>query len=190
MYTKIVIMAGYNISPNHTESSIQPHVCDVHTTPHDSNATDPASYYTYQGPVSAVSSLRPTLLAETYEPITTTKEGFQVATDVHQFAPKDITVKTVGYSILVEADHEKGQQDKNGEHTSELIRQFPIPNGYNPDSVIPELSSDGILTINAPPDDKTTKAKRELPMDYTKPTRFHMKKKMKRVGKKNIKKMT
>lgn len=174
-------MAGYdlNLSPNQTESSFHSHLFDVHTTPHDSNDTDPARYYTYQGPVSAVSSLRPTVLAEIYEPIATTKDGFQVAADVHQFAPKDITVKTVGYSILVEANHEECP-DKHGDHGSEFCRQFPIPNGFNPDCVIPELSSDGILTVNASPDNGVTRNERELPMDYTKPTRFHVKGKVKK----------
>jgi len=78
------------------------------------------------------------------------KDGFQVCMDVQQFAPNEISVKTVDNSIVVEAKHEE-RQDEHGYISREFKRRYTLPKGFNINDVATQLSSDGILTIKAPP---------------------------------------
>ncbi|XP_055846383.1 heat shock protein 27 [Episyrphus balteatus] len=82
--------------------------------------------------------------------VTVGKDGFEANIDVHQFKPYEVTVKTVGDTITVEAKHEKRRDGDNfiGRH---LVKRFVLPRGYYPNDVSSSLSSDGILTIKAPP---------------------------------------
>ena len=81
------------------------------------------------------------------------KDGFQVSLDVQQFAPNEISVKTVDNSIVVEANHEE-RQDEHGFISRQFKRRYALPQGFNIKDVVTELSSDGILTIKAPPEVK------------------------------------
>lgn len=82
--------------------------------------------------------------------VTVGKDGFEANVDVHQFKPYEITVKTVGDAVEVDAKHEKRRDGDNfvGRH---IVKRFVLPRGYYPNDVRSELSSDGILTIRAPP---------------------------------------
>lgn len=85
---------------------------------------------------------------------TTGKDGsYQVRLDVQQFTPEEILVKTVGKSIVVEAKHEE-RQDEHGSISREFTRRYSLPPGFNIKDVVTQLSSDGILTIKAPPEAK------------------------------------
>jgi HSP20 family molecular chaperone IbpA len=79
------------------------------------------------------------------------KDGFQVSMDVQQFAPNEISVKTVDNTIVVEAKHEE-RQDEHGYISREFKRRYALPQGFNIKDVVTQLSSDGILTIKAPPE--------------------------------------
>lgn len=81
------------------------------------------------------------------------KDGFQVCLDVQQFAPNEISVKTVDNSIIVEANHEE-RQDEHGYISRQFKRRYTLPQGFNIKDVATQLSSDGILTIKAPPEVK------------------------------------
>lgn len=85
---------------------------------------------------------------EVLEP-TTGKHGFQVCVDVHQFKPKEITVKAVDHSVIIEAKHEE-RQDEHGFISREFRRRYILPEGYDAKTVTSELSTDGIMTVRAP----------------------------------------
>lgn len=104
------------------------------------------------------------------------KDGFHASVDVHQFAPKDISVKIVGDSVVVEAKHDE-RRDQHGHVSRQLIRRYDLPKGFHPDHVVPELSSDGVLTIRATPEHKIVNGERILPLRHTGPARLYVKEK-------------
>jgi crystallin alpha B len=75
--------------------------------------------------------------------------GFTVSLDVHQFDPREITVKTIERSIVVEGRHEE-RPDDHGYVTRHFVRRYVLPEEYDADHVACAISSDGILTIAAP----------------------------------------
>ena len=77
------------------------------------------------------------------------KDKFQVILDVQQFAPDEITVKTVDNSIIVEAKHEE-KKDEHGFISRQFVRRYTLPEGHDVGNVQSSLSSDGVLTITAP----------------------------------------
>ncbi|XP_068082413.1 alpha-crystallin A chain [Anabrus simplex] len=77
------------------------------------------------------------------------KDGFKVNLDVHQFKPEEVTVKTVGNSVVVEAKHEE-RPDEHGYISRQFQRRYSLPDDVDPDAVTSKLSSDGILLIEAP----------------------------------------
>lgn len=78
------------------------------------------------------------------------KDGFQACIDVKQFKPNEITVKTVNNDIVVEGKHEE-RQDEHGYISRQFTRRYRLPKGYDPAKVVSTLSSDGVLTLKAPP---------------------------------------
>ncbi|XP_055678874.1 heat shock protein 23 [Lutzomyia longipalpis] len=82
--------------------------------------------------------------------VTAGKDGFQVCLDVQQFAPNEITVKAVENSIVVEGKHEE-REDQHGYITRHFVRRYMLPKEYDIEQVVSTLSSDGVLTVRAPP---------------------------------------
>lgn len=78
------------------------------------------------------------------------KDGFQACIDVQQFQPNEITVKTVDNNIIIEGKHEE-REDEHGFISRHFVRKYALPAGYDPKEVVSTLSSDGVLTIKAPP---------------------------------------
>ncbi|KAI4471134.1 heat shock protein hsp-12.2-related [Holotrichia oblita] len=86
---------------------------------------------------------------EQKENIIQDKEKFMIKLDVQDFAPEEITVKTLdGNTIQIEAKHEKKEED--GFISKQLIRKFVLSKDHDLKDVISSLSSDGILTVTAP----------------------------------------
>lgn len=77
------------------------------------------------------------------------KDNFQVILDVQQFSPEEITVKTVGNNVIVEAKHEE-RQDEHGFVSRQFIRRYVLPPSHDVINITSSLSSDGVLTITAP----------------------------------------
>lgn len=98
------------------------------------------------------------------------KDGFQAFIDVHQFAPNEITVRTVDdvNSIVVEAKHD-AREDEHGFIAREFIRRFKLPPDYHIEAVVARLSCDGILIIKAPPPAKGEGKTRFIKIDYDGP---------------------
>lgn len=78
------------------------------------------------------------------------KDGFQVCMDVSQFTPNELTVKTVDRTVVVEGKHEE-REDEHGYIQRHFIRKYILPKGYDPKDVVSTISSDGVLTVKAPP---------------------------------------
>lgn len=69
--------------------------------------------------------------------------------DVQQFSPEEITVKTVGKNIIIEAKHEE-RQDEHGFVSRHFLRRYVLPPSHDVINITSSLSSDGVLTITAP----------------------------------------
>jgi crystallin alpha B len=69
--------------------------------------------------------------------------------DVHIFQPDEITVKTVNNFVVVEGKHEE-RQDGHGLISRQFRRRYKLPDDTDADTVVSQLSSDGVLTICAP----------------------------------------
>lgn len=79
------------------------------------------------------------------------KDGFQVSLNVEHFAPNEINVKVVDNSILVEAKHEERAENGQSYVSRHFTRRYVLPDEFNINDVVSTLSSDGILTVKAPP---------------------------------------
>ncbi|XP_075154494.1 heat shock protein 27-like [Haematobia irritans] len=78
------------------------------------------------------------------------KDGFQVCMDVSQFKPSELTVKTVDNMVIVEGKHEE-REDEHGMIQRHFVRKYTLPKDYDAKDVHSTISSDGVLTVNAPP---------------------------------------
>ncbi|XP_063995513.1 protein lethal(2)essential for life-like [Diachasmimorpha longicaudata] len=76
-------------------------------------------------------------------------DKFKVVLDVRRFYPHEILVKTLDNSIIVEAKHED-KEDPFGYVSRRFHRRYDLPKGHDIRRVTSSLSTDGILTINAP----------------------------------------
>ncbi|XP_067001783.1 alpha-crystallin B chain [Anabrus simplex] len=81
--------------------------------------------------------------------IQSNKDGFRANIDVQQFRPEEIVVKTVGDSVVVEGKHDE-RPDGHGFISRQFRRRYILPKDVDPNTVTSKLSSDGILTIEAP----------------------------------------
>ncbi|CAG0897989.1 unnamed protein product [Darwinula stevensoni] len=69
--------------------------------------------------------------------------------DVQQFAPEEISVKTVENSVVIEGKHEE-KRDEHGFISRHFQRRYLLPDNVRPESIQSSLSSDGVLTVTAP----------------------------------------
>ncbi|XP_034104583.1 heat shock protein 27 [Drosophila albomicans] len=79
------------------------------------------------------------------------EKGFRIDIDVRQFRPHEIVVKTNDDYVMVEGNHGKRNEGANGYVERHFVRKYLLPRGYNANEVISDISTDGILTIKAPP---------------------------------------
>jgi crystallin, alpha B len=85
--------------------------------------------------------------------------------DVSHFTPEEITVKTVDNNVVVTAKHEE-RQDEHGFISREFTRRYQLPRDIDPSTVTSSLSSEGVLTINAPKKQpELKKGERMVPID-------------------------
>ncbi|CAH1393644.1 unnamed protein product [Nezara viridula] len=99
--------------------------------------------------------------------ITAVDDKVQVVLDVQQFAPNEISVRTVDNVVIVEGKHDE-KRDEHGYISRHFVRKYLLPKDVIMSEITSALSSDGILTINAPkqlPQDSRTE--REIPIIQT-----------------------
>lgn len=73
---------------------------------------------------------------------------FRVTFDVSQFLPEEISVRTEGSKVVVQAKHEEKGGGKS--ESREFSRSLDIPRHIQPESLNCTLSKDGILQLEAP----------------------------------------
>ncbi|XP_037935882.1 heat shock protein 27 [Teleopsis dalmanni] len=78
------------------------------------------------------------------------KDGFQVCIDTSSFKPNELTVKTLDNTVVIEGKHEE-REDGHGLIQRHFVRKYTLPKDYDPKDVVSTISSDGVLTIKAPP---------------------------------------
>jgi len=94
-------------------------------------------------------------------------EMFQVNLDVQQFKPDELTVKTVNNFVVVEGKHEE-RQDEHGFISRQFQRRYKLPDDVEVDTIVSQLSSDGILTVFAPKKAlPATAGERIVPISHT-----------------------
>lgn len=76
-------------------------------------------------------------------------KGFSAYVDVHLFDPKEISVKTIDHTIVVECKHDS-REDNHGAVERHFVRKFNLPFEYDMNLVTSTLSKDGILQLEAP----------------------------------------
>lgn len=80
-------------------------------------------------------------------PVSSVWDDFQVSLDVWQFRPYEIFVKVKDDLITVFGNHD---ERRNGHDFSRrFTKEYVLPHGIDPKTVIAEVSSDGVLTIRA-----------------------------------------
>lgn len=73
---------------------------------------------------------------------------FRMSFDVHQYNPGDISVRSEDRCLVVEAKH---SDNRNGNKVArEFCRRIQLPPAVDPEKLSSTMSSDGILTVQAP----------------------------------------
>lgn len=80
---------------------------------------------------------------------TADKNKFKVRLDVDPFLPHEVTVKTCDNQIVVEGKHEERRLGNN-HITRQFTRRYSVPEAYDIREAKAQLSSDGIVTVEAP----------------------------------------
>ena len=81
---------------------------------------------------------------------------FEVTLDVPQYKPEELKVTVINNTLSIEGKHadEKQENDADSAFSSSVMRQFSrkwtLPSDCDPDKVVSNLSSDGILMVTAP----------------------------------------
>lgn len=77
-------------------------------------------------------------------------KGFSALIDVHSFDPKEISVKTIDHTIVVECKRSNTKENEEGMGEKRFVRKFNLPNEYDMSAVKSTLSRDGILQLQVP----------------------------------------
>lgn len=102
------------------------------------------------------------------------KENISIGTDGYLLCltiPKyhQVSVKTNGNSLVVKGTYED-HTDKYRIVTSDFVKNYTLPAGYNPKDVTAHLYSDGVLTVKAlpppPPLPKYFYGERRVPIQH------------------------
>lgn len=75
-------------------------------------------------------------------------KSFQVAFNVSDFKPEEVSVKVDGGVVTVDASHEETSDKACSSYR--LLRKFTLPEHVNPDHVTSRLTQEGQLMIEAP----------------------------------------
>ncbi|XP_063542916.1 protein lethal(2)essential for life-like [Cydia strobilella] len=105
----------------------------------------PFSFHDYYRPWRHLASIS----RDVGSTIKTDKDQFQINLDVQHFSPDEITVKTLDGYVVVEGKHEE-KEDDHGFVSRQFVRRYSLPEGVEPEKVVSQLSSDGVLTVSAP----------------------------------------
>ncbi|MFH4978881.1 hypothetical protein AB6A40_005590 [Gnathostoma spinigerum] len=74
---------------------------------------------------------------------------FSITIDVTNFAPEELKVNIVDGMLVIEGNHPL-REDQYGQIERHFLRKFPLPKDTKPETVVSELSKEGMLTIHSP----------------------------------------
>ncbi|CAH1390510.1 unnamed protein product [Nezara viridula] len=94
------------------------------------------------------------------------KTGLQINLDVQQFKPEELKVSVTDGYIVVDGKHEE-RSDEHGFISRQFIRRYKIPDNVDEAALTSGLSSDGVLTLKAPPKALPETKSREIPITHT-----------------------
>ncbi|KFD55384.1 hypothetical protein M514_03724 [Trichuris suis] len=95
------------------------------------------------------------------------EKKFQVKLDVTHFKPEDLEITTRDDRLMIHGKHEETKDD-HGYVKREFTRAYWLPKGINPESFKSNLSSDGLLTIEAPKVGRLQSAEHKIPIKRAK----------------------
>lgn len=108
--------------------------------------------------------------AEYYRPTQIGKDGFKVTLDVQDFKPDEINVKTVDNAVIIEGKHEE-RKDNEGFISRHFTRRYELPKGIDFQKIESTLSTDGVLTLQAPKIAEAEENSRQIEIKPTGPAR-------------------
>nr|WCO04821.1 heat shock protein 21.3 [Bemisia tabaci] len=96
------------------------------------------------------------------------KDGFMVNLDVQQFKPEEVNVTVSDNYVTMHAKHEE-RSDEHGFISRQFTRRYLIPKDVNAEALTSSLSSDGVLSVPAPPKAITNEngSERQIPITKT-----------------------
>lgn len=98
--------------------------------------------------------------------LSTPEDGFQVSLNVQNFKPEEVSVKIADNNVIIEAKHEERSED-DGYVARHFSRRYTLPDNCSIKDIVSSLSSDGILTVRAPPKEIDTKNARNIHIQHT-----------------------
>merc|ERR1712165_529879 len=78
------------------------------------------------------------------------KEKFEVSLDTSQYRPDELRVNVGEGIISVEGKHEEKSKDGRTMVLRQFARKYSLPESTKPESVVSNLSQDGVLVVSAP----------------------------------------
>ena len=78
------------------------------------------------------------------------EKAFEITMDTSMYKPDELTVNVMNNNLTVEAKHNEQSEDGRSFISKQFLRKYTLPRGCKQDSVVSNLSSDGVLVITAP----------------------------------------
>ncbi|XP_040582992.1 protein lethal(2)essential for life-like [Lepeophtheirus salmonis] len=77
------------------------------------------------------------------------KDKLEITLDTQQFEPEEVQVYVKDGYIHVEAKHEESSENGDKYSAQQWVRRYALPKNTLPETVVANLSSDGLLMITA-----------------------------------------
>ncbi|KAI4455878.1 heat shock protein hsp-12.2-related [Holotrichia oblita] len=119
----------------------------------------PNSYYRHSGSQPSQKDIVPDVSID--------QSKFQVNLDVQNFVSEEITVKVTRENMISIEGTQEEKLDEHGYIFRQFARKYPLPKGYDIQSIESKLSSDGILTVLAQRNEVKPIEERIIPIEYT-----------------------
>ncbi|XP_041667413.1 heat shock protein beta-1-like [Cheilinus undulatus] len=81
--------------------------------------------------------------------VQTGQDSWRISLDVNHFSPEEITITTKEGYLQISGNHEE-RQDEHGSVSRCFTRKYKLPQGVDLQHISSSLSSDGVLSIEAP----------------------------------------
>jgi len=92
------------------------------------------------------------------------KDKFEVSLDTSQYRPDELRVNVASGVISVEGKHEEKAEDGRTMVSRQFSRKYSLPAGAKQETVVSNLSSDGVLVISAPKSPALANGDRNIPI--------------------------